>query len=233
MKRPHVTGTLVSKMKAQAKAAANGQGGYSARLEEVARQHGFASWHEIQQLRAAPPAPRPEFALPVDPPLPPDFNYTSNYLRSDEEIALWWMRPFALSREDGSYDVCCLDGGAHDRATFYGVAKDLTAARELAREKLANWRQCMDQPVVTMVDKGVVLLAVDSLHPRQPRVALAQVADLAAGVAWLAKWAEFARTRPEEASLLVAEARELASLDRSYDGSTVVGNFPLWSVTPT
>lgn len=231
MNRPKVTGTLVSKIKSQAKAAAAGQGGYSARLEETARQHGFASWHEVLQLRAAGPTRQTEFELPVDPPLRSGFDYTSNYLRSDEEIATWWLRPFAQRCDDGSYDVRCLDGGAHDRATYYGIAADLAAAGELAREKLSNWRQFLDRPIPTMIDEGVVLLTIDPLHPKRPRVALAQVEDLASAAAWTQKWDAILRARPEEARLLLTEAREIAFLDPLYDGSTVVeGGFPWPSI---
>ena len=59
---------------------------------------------------------------------------------------------------DGTYDVRCLDGGAWDRSTWYGHAKTLEEAQEIADRKLAQWKAMREEPVVMFDDVDRVLV---------------------------------------------------------------------------
>lgn len=202
------TATQLAKMKSQAKERAkNTDASYNATLEIVAREHGFDSWFAAMQLhKTAAPAAADEIELMIDPVLPPNFDNTPNEDRSDDELAQWWMKPFAHVLPDGRYEVRCLDGGAWDRATWYGTADDLQAARVLASTKLAKWRSYMDRPTLT-IDEGSVSLTVDSLQPTLPRAVLASFDNQALAMEWMKAWDLLLATEPEVAQAQLAQAR--------------------------
>lgn len=134
-----VTSTLIRKLKKQAKQRAAESGmPHGQALEIEAKSAGFASWHALLQSRVEPATVAGE--LPVDPELPEDFDDTPNEQRTKAEIDTWWDRPFCCSLPDGKFEVRCLDGGAWDRSTWYGIADTLEQAAEIARKKLASWK---------------------------------------------------------------------------------------------
>ncbi len=91
-----------------------------------------------------------EVDIPVNPPLPEYFNSTPNDERPEWQIEVLWNRPFvemisffgnAEFREDWykhwpsgiRYDVRCLDGGAWDRSTCWGMYPTLAEALECCK----------------------------------------------------------------------------------------------------
>lgn len=91
-----------------------------------------------------------EEAIPINPPLPEYFNSTPNEERPDWQIEVLWNRPFIETtaffsneefREDWykhwpsgiRYDARCLDGGAWDRSTCWGMFPTLTEAIECCK----------------------------------------------------------------------------------------------------
>lgn len=96
-----------------------------------------------------------DILIPVDPTLPTGFSDTPNEERTDEEIEMWWDKPFAQLQADGTLHVRCLDGGAWDRPTFYGVASNIQEATVLANRKLGAWLAMRSRPTV-MLDEGSV-----------------------------------------------------------------------------
>lgn len=153
------TATLLAKAKKTAKTLAKTTSlTHAQALERVAEDAGYSSWHELlHACESANQTQRAKDDMPVDPELPPDFDNTPNEERSTEELDAWWDRPFAQTRADGTLDVRCLDGGSWDRATFYGTAETLEAARLLARTKLAKWQECRSAPTVYL-DGSVIKL---------------------------------------------------------------------------
>ncbi|PZO21366.1 MAG: hypothetical protein DCF26_00040 [Burkholderiales bacterium] len=153
------TATLLAKSKKTAKTLAKTTDlTHAQALERVAEDAGYSSWHEM--LHACDSLNRPHHRkddMPVDPELPPDFDNTPNEERSTEDLDTWWDRPFAQTRADGTLDVRCLDGGSWDRATFYGSAATVEAARLLGQRKLAAWQKCRSAPTVVM-GKGSIML---------------------------------------------------------------------------
>lgn len=103
------TATLVARLKREAKAAAReSQLTHAEALDAAARREGYADWHELHQAHLAhlcSVAGQGPGTLPVDPKLRKDFDNTPNEERSEEEIATWWDRPYAVIMPDGSYDV--------------------------------------------------------------------------------------------------------------------------------
>lgn len=187
---------------------------HNATLEDVARQHGFQSWHSVMRLHKAAAAitvPANVLHLPLDPVLPAGFDDTQNEDRSDAEIERWWMRPFAITRSDGLYEVRCLDGGAWDRSTWYGIAKDMDDARKLAATKLTTWQSFMGTPTMTTEDGEGYLLTVEPLRPGFSRVVLANLPDYASALAWLEEWLALLSSDPESAQLHLAQARMRAN----------------------
>jgi len=92
-----------------------------------------------------------ENEIPVDPPLPEDFDNTLNELRPDWQDILW-DRPFILtvpfsgnqkyrkkwfeSWPTGKrFDVRCLDGGACDRSTVWGMFATIGEAVECCKKR--------------------------------------------------------------------------------------------------
>lgn len=149
--RPTPTKTLIARLKREAKARVKRESiSHSAALEQAAESVGYASWHALlhephASAEKAPIAPLP--ALPIDPVLPRHFDDTPNEQRSKKELALWWDRPFAQTRPDGTLLVRCLDGGAWDRSTNYGIAASATEALELAGRKLSEWKRSRERPI--------------------------------------------------------------------------------------
>lgn len=159
MKKPQpVTKTLVAHLKREAKRRSRiDRRQHSHHLDVLAAEHGYPDWaHLIGHL--APPADKSparvraalalkdaredaalDFSVPIDPALPSNFDETANQDRSDAELKAWWNRPFANTYPDGKLLVRCLDGGAWDRTTYYGLADTHEEARALAREKLLWW----------------------------------------------------------------------------------------------
>lgn len=77
--------------------------------------------------------------VPVNPRLPKGFSSTANERRPQSHMA-WWGAPYIEIIEDDDpkfvehwkgtlrYDVCCLDGGAWDRPTCWGMFASLQEA---------------------------------------------------------------------------------------------------------
>jgi hypothetical protein len=211
MKKPP-TATKVASMKRAAKALARTQSiSHSEALERLAREQGYASWHEVTSLRGASPA---DDEFPIDPPLPKNFDDTPNEDRSNRQIDQWWQRPFLLSNPNGGYTVRCLDGGAWDRSTFYGDAPDLESAKELARAKLAKWRGYLDEPKA-LFDAEFRLMFIDPMRPREPLVVLDVVDGSTEGMtSWRAAWEGLS---DHERRQRIAQARERALSVPNYD----------------
>lgn len=216
MNKP-ITATAVEKMRRSAKQHARDTSvSYNQALEQAARDAGFASWHEVQAAVQAADASPALMDLPVDPALPPNFDSTANERRSKAELDSWWLRPFAQAHADGTLDVRCLDGGAWDRPTYYGTAKDLDAARELARSKLAAWQGFRDQGAV-LLGESAQLVILEPNRPGMPRPVLfaAGSSEDLRGV--LARWKETRERDPEAARLAVAAVRERSARVPSYE----------------
>ena len=163
------TATLVAKIKASAKSSARAGGmSHAEALEQGARAAGYLSWHELQQALKGRAAEEAE--LPLDPDLPPDFDNTPNDERSEAELDAWWERPFAISCEDGTFDVRCLDGGAWDRSTWYGNAPTMAAATEVARAKLEAWRAMSSRPALMMEEGRLLVIKRGSRPDQEPEV---------------------------------------------------------------
>lgn len=219
--RKSPTATLLANIKREAKRRAKAtNASYNATLDAVAREFGFASWHAVTQCRNAAvpvPAAASECELPVDPVLPPMFDYTPNEDRPESDLAQWWLKPFAVTRGDGTFDVRCLDGGAHDRSTWYGTANDLESAKEIAASKLANWLEFLDQPIMT-IDADSYSLTIGSLHPRLPRAVLATFESIESARAWLAEWEKDLATKPERTAAALKRARQVVIDSAAADG---------------
>lgn len=174
--------TLVAKLRKQAKQAArDGRSTHTEELDRLAIAEGFPSWRELQ-------AASEPFELPVDPKLPEDFDNTPNEDRPQAEIDKWWDRPFAHTLDDGRLLVRCLDGGAWDRSTNYGVAANLEEAKELAQRKLAHWKRISSQPTAYMHEGGQVQFVVMARRPDEDFKALSDLMPSSETAAWMAKW---------------------------------------------
>lgn len=174
--------TLIAKLRKLAKQAA--RGGHSTHGEELDRQaqaHGYPSWRELQ-------AASTPLDLPVDPPLRELFDQTPNEERSQHELDLWWDRPYALTRPDGKFEVRCLDGGAWDRSTCYGVAETLDDAKSLAQRKLIAWQSISSTPVASYIGDGLAQAVVMPRRPgEEPKAVSAAMSMEELGV-WLERW---------------------------------------------
>lgn len=57
--------------------------------------------------------------------------------RDDFEMSFWWGRPFIFQNDpDRDYIVECLDGGAWDRPTQWGVSPTVAGAMEIVRSRM-------------------------------------------------------------------------------------------------
>ena len=94
-----------------------------------------------------------ENRFPVNPPLPVDFDDTPNDDRPRWQIQYLWGRPYIQVEdfaglpeykadwpEGRRYDVRCLDGGARDRSTTWGMFGTLQEAIECCKTG-PEWRQ--------------------------------------------------------------------------------------------
>lgn len=126
--------------------------------------------------------------LLIDPKLPKRFNDKANGCRSAQELNKWWDKPFAVLLADGQYEVRCLDGGAWDRSTVYGVASDLAAAEALAADKLNKWKKVRAQPHVTFCcDERWVVIRWPQ-RPDEEMELLYETSDQADAVLWLEEY---------------------------------------------
>lgn len=80
-------------------------------------------------------------------------------------------QPFAISRNDGTFDIRCLDGGAWDQSTCYGTAKDLAAAVARAESKLTAWQKIRAEPVLVL-QESVCQVMRTSPRPGQDPIIL-------------------------------------------------------------
>lgn len=122
--------------------------------------------------------------IPLDPKLPKDFDSTPNEARSKEQLDAWWDHPFGVTRSDGRIEVRCLNGGAWDRSTGFGVADDYDAACSLAEAKQADWLKFRERPTV-MIDDGQVLVTRMPQRPDQEFVVLATLGSTEEASAFL------------------------------------------------
>ena len=163
MRKP-ATDTLLNRIKKEAKGKTSPELTYMQALDELSVQAGYADWRSITKANGERKGSEGE-DIPLDPVLPPNFDDRANETRSKAELDKFWRRPFIISRDDGKYEVRCLDGGAWDRATCYGLADSLEAARTLARTKLARWVAIMERPVATMRRDGLIDLVQMNHRP--------------------------------------------------------------------
>lgn len=176
------TATLMAKLRKQAKQdAREGRSTHGEALDQLAQAQGFPSWRELQA--AATP-----FDLPVDPPLRYLFDHTPNDERSQHELDLWWDRPYALTCPDGHFEVRCLDGGAWDRSTYYGVADTIDEARALAQRKLQAWQHISSSPTAMFLGDGLAQAVVMPRRPGEATRALSPVMPIGEIGAWLERW---------------------------------------------
>lgn len=173
------TATLMAKLRKLAKQAAReGHSTHGEELDRLAQAHCFPSWRELQA--AATP-----FDLPVDPPLRELFDQTPNEERSQHELDTWWDRPYALTCPDGHFEVRCLDGGAWDRSTCYGVAASLDEAKVIAERKLKKWQVVSSEPVTLLLGDGLAQAVVMPRRPGEVARALSPVMPLGEINSWL------------------------------------------------
>lgn len=209
-----VTATLMAKMKRQAKQRAkDDETAYSVHLEAVARENGFSSWFDVLHQDQSPIEGDPLTDLEIDPILGSHFDITSNEDRTEEELQRWWMRPFAVSQPGGVLHVRCLDGGAHDRSTSYGVASNIEEAKSLAVNKLRQWMGFMDTPIVLLDGDGSVSMVVDTLWPDVDKTVLDVLPSIHEVAGWKARWEAQKASHPERiaAQLRAARSQKLDS----------------------
>lgn len=210
------TATLLNKIRRAARdLARDTRAGisYTTALDQLAREAGYASWRAATSAAASSAAARSVgkpsdgegSELPVDPELPADFNNTPNESRSEAELDTWWMRPFAVSRPDGRLDVRCLDGGAHDRSTWWGTADDLEQARVIARRGLERAQEMHDTVSGFLLDE-YLLLTVSENRPGMPRPVL-RVCELNRAKACREEWEQLLAQAPSHAAAVIKAAR--------------------------
>lgn len=203
-RRQRPTLTLLSKIKREAKASVRGTGiTHTEALEQQARAAGYDSWHHLQQA-AAQLVEADVIDFPVDPHLTANFDCTPNDERSRKELDAWWDRPYAVTDSDGRLQVRCLDGGAWDRSSSYGIAENLAEARELATRKLAEWKALRSRPVAVMTEDGHVLVVRRASRPDQEDEVLYEAADFEDAGRWLrnqqGEGGDFVEGRPPRSS---------------------------------
>lgn len=166
------TATLVRRLKREAKRQARvSSQTYTTALENLAKRCGYGSWHELHEAykrRTGSVSTAEVPPIPIDPQLPDGFFSTPNEQRSARELRLWWDRPFAQLTQDGKLVVRCLDGGAWDRPTWYGVAETPAAAAELAATKLQKWKLLRERPTVILLDGSASGRCAIARMPQHP-----------------------------------------------------------------
>jgi len=170
--RKPATNTLVAKLKKTAKQLVSDQLTYTDALNEQAVLAGYTDWRVLAMANGARNAEEgSEFML--DPVLREGFDDTPNEERSKAELDKFWCKPFILSRDDGKFIVRCLDGGAWDRSTNYGVASTLEEAKDIARAKLRNWLEITARPVACYrggLDGLVDLMVMNQRPDEEPQI---------------------------------------------------------------
>lgn len=156
MRKP-ATDTLLNRIKKEAKKQTSPDKTYMQALDELSAQAGYEDWRAIAKANGERKSTEGD-DIPLDPVLPRNFDNRANETRSKSELDKFWLRPFVLSRDDGKFEVRCLDGGAWDRATWYGIADSLEAARQLASKKLGEWMAIMARPVLMLRPDGLANL---------------------------------------------------------------------------
>lgn len=124
--------------------------------------------------------------IPLDPNLPSRFDDTPNEQRSKAQLDAWWDHPFGVTREDGTIDVRCLNGGAWDRSTWLGNAPDHDAADKLAEEAQAAWLKFRNRPTFLMYgagDKHQIVLMPQ--RPDEKQRVLTEVASTEEAAEWM------------------------------------------------
>lgn len=77
--------------------------------------------------------------VPVNPANPPARDL-SNERRTQQELMLWWRQPYLTWNPiANTWEIRCLDGGAHDRPTFNGSHPELAKAIEAASAPTRNY----------------------------------------------------------------------------------------------
>lgn len=121
-----------------------------ANAKEKAKNNRAESPINAHSTNARDESTKPAGWLVVDPVLPKNFYFCPNEERDALQLAQWWGRPYAESREDGHLNVWCLDGGCWDRPTWWGEADNYQAAMQLAvREWLNRYAWSMSTTVVS------------------------------------------------------------------------------------
>ncbi|CAM8622405.1 hypothetical protein MCEMSHM24_02485 [Comamonadaceae bacterium] len=170
--RKPATNTLVAKLKKTAKESVSDQLTYTDALNQQAVLVGYIDWRELAMANGARNAEEgSEFML--DPVLREGFDDTPNEERTTAELDKFWCKPFILSRDDGKFTVRCLDGGAWDRSTNYGVASTLEEAKDIAKTKLRNWMEITARPVACYrggLDGLVDLMVMNQRPDEEPRI---------------------------------------------------------------
>lgn len=159
MRKP-ATDSLLNRIKRDAKRLTSPDQTYMQALDALSAEVGYKDWHTIARANGERKANEVE-AIPLDPVLPRYFDSTPNEERSTQQLDKFWRKPFILSRDDGKFEARCLDGGAWDRSTCYGIADTVEAARQLAAAKLDAWTAVMARPVVSYRSGGDL---VDLMH---------------------------------------------------------------------
>lgn len=183
MKAP--TSSLLATIKRDAKRIArSGATNHSQALEAGAREAGYTGWHHLQQANQDWCARKMRSeSLPIDPVLPENFHHTPNEARSTAELDEWWDRPYAMTRGDGQFEVRCLDGGAWDKSTNYGIATSLDEAKQRAATKLTDWKRMRGRPTL-LIDDGYSLVRMPQRPDRQMEILVKVDCAEAAGT-WL------------------------------------------------
>jgi hypothetical protein len=197
--RPVRTKTLIARLKREAKTLAKRDGiSHTEALEQLSRDAGFASWHELVHAEPSTAPPLEEYKtdprlpplpthLPIDPILPRNFDSTPNEDRSTRQLDLWWDRPFAVTNQDGSLTVRVLAGGSWDRSTSLGRVQTLEEGLQLARRELAAWRAKREKPMVYLDERdGVHLVRMPQRPDWEEEYVMTSATD-AEVRAWLSK----------------------------------------------
>lgn len=167
MKKP-ATDTLLNRIKREAKQQTSPEKTYMQALNELSAAAGYADWRAIDRANRERKTTDDD-DIPLDPVLPRDFDDTPNEERSKRQLDKFWLMPFVQSRDDGTFEARCLDGGCWDRPTWYGIADSLDGARALARTKLGEWMAFMARPVVMYRGDGLVDLILTNHRPDEER----------------------------------------------------------------
>ena len=158
------TDSLITRAKREAKRLTSLELTYTQALDAQAVLAGYPDWRTLAMANGERNANHGS-EFPLDPVLRPGFDNTPNEERSEKELETWWERPFIVTRQEGKFDVYCLDGGAWDRTTWYCTADSVAEAVRLGKEKLLSVRENRNTPVMTMRSGGGWDLVIYSQRP--------------------------------------------------------------------